>query len=146
MGSALSRSCSVQRPRCGIRSGANYGSDHWIVLRTKAVETVENSSATKSSTKAGERANSTSTSDLLEFVFHTAHSTAEERPESAPGEVARLSAREPQVADLVVAGMTNQQIAEKLVLSPRTVEDHVEHILQALDLRRRVEIVSMLVR
>jgi HD-GYP domain-containing protein (c-di-GMP phosphodiesterase class II) len=42
--------------------------------------------------------------------------------------VAGLTAREADVLALLVRGMTNRQIAERLVLSPRTVKTHVEHI------------------
>ena len=51
-----------------------------------------------------------------------------------------LSPRERQVADLVAQGLTNKQIAEKLVLSPRTIEGHVEHLLRKLCLSRRTEV------
>jgi DNA-binding NarL/FixJ family response regulator len=38
--------------------------------------------------------------------------------------------------------MTNKEIAAKLVLSPRTVEGHVEHILEKLGMSRRHEIAA----
>jgi HD-GYP domain-containing protein (c-di-GMP phosphodiesterase class II) len=43
--------------------------------------------------------------------------------------VAGLTAREAEVLDLLVRGLTNRQIAERLVIAPRTVATHVEHIL-----------------
>lgn len=53
-----------------------------------------------------------------------------------------LTAREFEVAQLVAAGLTNRQIAEKLVLSPKTIAAHVEHILTKLDAARRTEIAA----
>jgi DNA-binding CsgD family transcriptional regulator len=53
-----------------------------------------------------------------------------------------LSAREFQVARLVAAGMTNRQIAERLVLSPKTIAAHVEHILTKLGAGRRAGIAA----
>ncbi|MGW2399582.1 ATP-binding protein [Kitasatospora sp. NPDC001664] len=49
----------------------------------------------------------------------------------------RLSPRERQVADLLVEGATNQAIAQALFLSPRTVEQHVAHVLKKLDTTRK---------
>jgi DNA-binding CsgD family transcriptional regulator/tetratricopeptide (TPR) repeat protein len=53
-----------------------------------------------------------------------------------------LSAREFEVAKLVAAGLTNRQIAEQLVLAPKTVSAHVEHILNKLGAARRTEIAA----
>ncbi|GAA1165224.1 ATP/maltotriose-dependent transcriptional regulator MalT [Kitasatospora gansuensis] len=49
----------------------------------------------------------------------------------------RLSPREHQVAELLAQGATNQDIAEALFLSPRTVERHVAHVLKKLDATRK---------
>ncbi len=53
-----------------------------------------------------------------------------------------LSAREFEVAQLVAAGFTNRQIAERLVLAPKTISAHVAHILAKLGAGRRAEIAS----
>jgi predicted ATPase/DNA-binding CsgD family transcriptional regulator len=53
-----------------------------------------------------------------------------------------LTAREFQVAQLVAAGLTNRQIAAQLVLSPKTIAAHIEHILAKLGAARRTEIAS----
>ncbi|WP_158647627.1 LuxR C-terminal-related transcriptional regulator [Actinoplanes sp. ATCC 53533] len=67
--------------------------------------------------------------------------------ESAPGADAHrsdapLTRREAQVAELIAQGMSNKQIAEKLVISQRTAESHVEHILQKLGLVSRIQVAS----
>lgn len=48
-----------------------------------------------------------------------------------------LSEREHEVLLLVAEGLTNLEIAERLVLSPHTVRNHVSSILTKLGLRRR---------
>lgn len=48
-----------------------------------------------------------------------------------------LSEREQEVLILVADGMTNLEIAERLVLSPHTIRNHVSSILSKLALRRR---------
>jgi DNA-binding CsgD family transcriptional regulator len=53
-----------------------------------------------------------------------------------------LSAREFEVAQLVAAGLTNRQIAEQLVLAPKTISAHVTHILVKLGAARRTEIAA----
>jgi len=53
-----------------------------------------------------------------------------------------LSAREYEVARLVGDGLTNREIAAKLVLAPKTVSAHVEHILSKLAVSRRAEIAA----
>ncbi|MDN3353369.1 LuxR family transcriptional regulator [Actinomadura sp. DC4] len=55
-----------------------------------------------------------------------------------------LSNRELEVATLVADGHTNQQIAEKLFLSIRTVETHLSHIFTKLGVTSRVGVVSVL--
>ncbi|MCS4253047.1 non-specific serine/threonine protein kinase [Rhodococcus erythropolis] len=54
----------------------------------------------------------------------------------------RLTNRERQVAELVAEGMTNKSIAGKLVISVRTAQGHVEHILTKLGLTSRVQIAA----
>jgi DNA-binding CsgD family transcriptional regulator/tetratricopeptide (TPR) repeat protein len=56
--------------------------------------------------------------------------------------VALLTGREVDIASLLVTGMTNIEIAERLYLSPRTVEKHVSSILAKLDLTSRHKIAQ----
>ncbi|MEP6799134.1 MAG: LuxR C-terminal-related transcriptional regulator, partial [Lapillicoccus sp.] len=52
-----------------------------------------------------------------------------------------LSSREREVVDLVVAGRTNREIADRLVLSERTVESHVRSALMKRGCRNRAELI-----
>jgi PAS domain S-box-containing protein len=51
-----------------------------------------------------------------------------------------LTPRQVEVATLVAAGLSNSQIAEKLVIAPGTVANHVEHILARLGFRSRGQV------
>jgi DNA-binding CsgD family transcriptional regulator len=53
-----------------------------------------------------------------------------------------LSPREFEVARLVGRGLTNKQIGQKLYVSERTAENHVQHILTKLGLRNRSQIAA----
>ncbi|MBU3064453.1 protein kinase [Nocardia sp. NEAU-G5] len=55
---------------------------------------------------------------------------------------ASLTKRERQVADLIAEGLTNKAIAARLVISQRTAEGHVEHILTKLGFTSRAQIAS----
>ncbi len=57
-----------------------------------------------------------------------------------------LSAREEQVASLVAQALSNRQIADRLVLSERTVETHVRSILAKLNFTTRTEIATWVLR
>ena len=58
------------------------------------------------------------------------------RDDGAP----RLTERETDVLRLVSRGLSARQIAERLVLSHRTVENHVQNTLRKLQLHNRVEL------
>jgi DNA-binding NarL/FixJ family response regulator len=56
-------------------------------------------------------------------------------------DVPRLTDRETEVLRLVAKGLSYKQIAERLVLSHRTVQNHVQNTLHKLQLHNRVELV-----
>jgi pimeloyl-ACP methyl ester carboxylesterase/DNA-binding CsgD family transcriptional regulator len=54
----------------------------------------------------------------------------------------RLTARELEVAELIAEGLTNQSIATRLSVAPRTAEAHVENIRRKLGVRSRAQIAA----
>ena len=56
--------------------------------------------------------------------------------------VRTLTARQQDVAGLIADGLTNEQIARRLVITPGTTANHVEHILRRLRLSSRVQIAT----
>jgi DNA-binding NarL/FixJ family response regulator len=67
------------------------------------------------------------------------------REEPAPG-AESLSDREWEVAMLVARGLSNRQIAAQLIVSERTVDTHVSHILRKLSLVSRAQIAAWAVQ
>jgi predicted ATPase/DNA-binding CsgD family transcriptional regulator len=65
-----------------------------------------------------------------------------EAPLRALGLGAALSEREREVAVLVTRGYSNREIAEELVISLKTAEAHIHHVLNKLGLSNRVQIAT----
>ena len=57
-----------------------------------------------------------------------------------PVDTPRLTARETEILRLVAKGLSYRQIAERLVVSHRTVQNHVQNTLGKLQLHNRVEL------
>jgi DNA-binding NarL/FixJ family response regulator len=63
----------------------------------------------------------------------TGHSSSTSAPEHAAG----LTSREVEVLGLVATGMTNAQAAQRLFLSPRTVQRHLNSVYRKLGVSSR---------
>ena len=59
---------------------------------------------------------------------------------SGDDDLPRLTDRETEVLRMVAKGLNSRQIAERLVLSHRTVQNHVQNTLRKLQLHNRVEL------
>ncbi|QSE86100.1 protein kinase domain-containing protein [Rhodococcus koreensis] len=93
-------------------------------------------------TTAHRRGRSLSFDAAIAYALH-------EQPSSASTPVddtsPRLTKRERQVAELIAEGLTNPAIANRLVISPRTAQGHVEHILAKLGFTSRTQVAAWVV-
>ncbi|MFD2421262.1 helix-turn-helix transcriptional regulator [Amycolatopsis pigmentata] len=67
---------------------------------------------------------------------HGTPAAAEDNP------LAVLTPRERQVGELITEGLSNKEIAARLVITPRTAEGHVEHILIKLGFTKRAQLAA----
>jgi DNA-binding NarL/FixJ family response regulator len=63
------------------------------------------------------------------------------RPAAVPRVFPELSDREREILDLIAQGQKNPEIAARLVLSPKTVRNHVTNILSKLQVADRTEAI-----
>jgi len=57
-----------------------------------------------------------------------------------------LTEREHEILKLVAEGYTNNKIAERLIISPKTVDTHRTHVMDKLNLHSRAELVKYAMR
>lgn len=78
--------------------------------------------------------------ELVERLTREAMETG--RREATESMLKLLTPRQREIAELISAGLTNEQIANRLFLSAGSVANHVERILQKLGAARRTQIAS----
>jgi DNA-binding NarL/FixJ family response regulator len=66
--------------------------------------------------------------------------------ENKKNDVQKLTPREKEVLRLVVEGLSNQEIADKLFVNIRTIETHKTNILQKLKLKNSVDLVKFAIK
>ena len=70
------------------------------------------------------------------------HRDEDDRDEQKNG----LTPRETEVLTLIAEGLTNGEIAKKLVISVKTVDRHRENIMSKLNLHNRIELVKYAIK
>jgi DNA-binding NarL/FixJ family response regulator len=80
------------------------------------------------------------TPGLAGLVLGEFRRLAVEPPPAGDGGAPKLTERETEVLRLVAKGLSYRQIAERLVLSHRTVQNHMQNTLGKLQLHNRVEL------
>lgn len=120
---------SASEERADVLQAVKAGATGYLVKSAQRSELV----AAVSATAAGK---TVFTPGLAGLVLGEYRRLAKEPADDAPA----LTERETEVLRHVAKGLSSKQIAERLHLSPRTVENHVGATLRKLQLRNRVEL------
>jgi non-specific serine/threonine protein kinase len=91
---------------------------------------------------AADRGRTMTVDQALEYAL----TPAERRPAVRETAADILTAREREVAALIAQGLTNRQIAARLVITERTAETHVQNILNKLGFTSRAQIAAWAAR
>lgn len=67
----------------------------------------------------------------------------EQNPQETPGNNYQLTKRETEILEQLASGLSYQQIAENLFISPGTVRKHIENVYQKLQVHNKVEAVQL---
>lgn len=93
-----------------------------------------------------------SATELLPAILQVRDGKVYVSPQLAPeflwknDEKIRLTPREKEVLEMVTRGLTTKRIAEKLCLSPRTVEHHRSNILKKFKKKNSVDLINYVVK
>jgi DNA-binding NarL/FixJ family response regulator len=82
--------------------------------------------------------------DLLSVLTRAEDHVLAQKLGLAQPDAELLSRREREVAALLREGLSNREIADRLVISPATAKVHVRHIYEKLGIRNRAEAVARL--
>ncbi|QZS52689.1 protein kinase domain-containing protein [Rhodococcus opacus] len=141
------RLLGIGRTLCGeMGSSPLFGSDELVRTRTryeKRARQLLGDSAFEKESRAGERFDHLAS---IEFALHKRTSAPAVPATPTPSAKVKLTPREKEVGRLVAEGLTNKEIAERLVISPRTAEGHVDRILTKTGQRSRAQLASWITR
>lgn len=86
-------------------------------------------------------------SELIARVTRLVHRPRSNGENPRPnGKLETLTRRENEVLDLLAEGLRQEEIADRLVISPKTVATHIQRILSKLEVRSRAQAVSIALR
>jgi len=120
-----------------------FGSKHLMTRREQFEEQARQIIGDHAFDAAYARGSDLTVDETLTYALQERVSTAPTQSRRAATELTR---REREIADLVADGMSNKEIASTLVISFRTVEGHVEHILTKLGFTSRAQIAAWVTR
>jgi DNA-binding NarL/FixJ family response regulator len=83
-----------------------------------------------------------SAGDIRSAILTVAAGEAERTPSGEPALPDELTPREAEVLRLIAQGLTNNEIAQHLVVSPTTVKSHINHLFTKAGIRDRAQAIN----
>ncbi|KOG22804.1 MULTISPECIES: AAA family ATPase [Streptomyces] len=134
----------VEAAMDSARSGAAVREAHSLLLAAPQLHASGDGAQAAAVWRRGRRLAAEAGSRML---VDLADRTRPAPPESAAGgRLAVLTPREREISALVAEGLTNQAVADRLCLSPRTVESHVARVYRKTGVETRAGLASLVVR
>ncbi|MEJ7838097.1 MAG: LuxR C-terminal-related transcriptional regulator, partial [Thermomicrobiales bacterium] len=134
----------------GMRQrGAHPLHNHELPERKTVFETIRRHLAPDIVRQLGERGAAMSLQELIDFAWSKADAAVNDDPDIVVATVDRfarfgLTARELEIAELLVNRRSDREIADQLFISPRTANAHITRVLKKLDVHSRRDVARML--
>ncbi|MFE2018400.1 ATP-binding protein [Streptomyces sp. NPDC059499] len=128
------------------RSGAVFWEARSLLLAAPAMVAAGFAARGAAMWEQGHRLATGGGAGLLVGLAEMTRPSVPSSPSPAPPWLASLTAREREVAELVAEGLTNQAVAARLFLSPRTVETHLSRVFRKTDVATRAGLAALMAR
>ncbi|MFJ5074806.1 AAA family ATPase [Streptomyces sp. NPDC088553] len=128
------------------RSGAVFWEARSLLLAAPAMTAAGYGARGEAMWKQGHRLATAGGAGLLVGLAEMTRPPAPRTSSTVPPWLASLTAREREIADLAAEGLTNQAIATRLYLSPRTVETHLSRVFRKTDVATRAGLAALMAR
>uniref|UniRef100_A0AAU2K5E3 AAA family ATPase n=1 Tax=Streptomyces sp. NBC_00049 TaxID=2903617 RepID=A0AAU2K5E3_9ACTN len=128
------------------RSGAVYWEARSLLLAAPVLTAAGFPARGEVARRRGHRLATAGGAHLLVGLAAMAGPPAPAPCSGTPQRLMSLTAREREVAELIAEGLTNQEIASRLYLSPRTVETHLSRVYRKTDVSSRAALAALMAR
>ncbi len=128
------------------RSGAVFWEARSLLLAAPVMTAAGRGERGEVMWKQGHRLATGGGAGLLVGLAEMTRPSAPRTPSTTPPWLASFTAREREIAGLVAEGLTNQAIAGRLYLSPRTVETHLSRVFRKAEVATRSALAALMAR
>jgi predicted ATPase/DNA-binding CsgD family transcriptional regulator len=120
-----------------------FGSKDFVAQRQRCEDHARRQLGDRGFTEGYDRGAKMSIDDLLAYALRERPGPPRQQPSEQESASASLTQRQKEICELVADGLTNKEIAAKLVISLRTAESHVQHVLTKFGFTSRAQIAAL---